>query len=294
MDRILVIGAGLLGSRLVEQARGKYEVSAADVDSSLSDVGCDFNFLDITDKKAVNELIGKLKPAAVFQTAGMTDIDRCEEAPIQARRVNGSACGYIALACAKVNAYLCAISSSHVFDGRTGMYKEEARVRPINEYGRSKLMGEEEVRCLGERWRWTIIRTSMLYGRHGSHPNFVTDIIRELRAGRTVPAISDQFGSPTLADDLADACLALWRKEARGLFHFAGCERLSRYGLALKLCEALKLDGALVRPITAGELRQKAPRPPDASLDVTKAEKALGRKLLDAAQGLKRLTAQST
>jgi len=292
MDKILVIGAGLLGSRIVEQARDNYEVHAADADASLSDVGCQFHRLDITEKQAVVDLLYKVRPKAVFHTAALTNVDKCETEPTNARKVNGSACGHIALACAKLEAYVCAISTDYVFNGKTGMYKEEAKPDPICEYGRSKLMGEEEIKCLGTRWKWTILRSSILYGAYRKRFNFVTWIIDELRAGRPVRIVTDQFGSPTLADDLADACLTLWKKGATGIYHAAGSERISRYDFALKICDVFSLDRSLVSKITTDELKQRATRPPDSSLDVSKVENALGRKMLDITSGLKKVKAR--
>jgi dTDP-4-dehydrorhamnose reductase len=286
MEKILVIGAGLLGSRIVEQAKGEYEVHAADADASLSDVGCQFHKLDITEKQSVVDLLYKVKPKAVFHTAALTNVDKCETEPTLARKVNGSACGHIALACAKLEAYVCAISTDYVFNGKTGMYKEDSKVSPICEYGRSKLMGEDEIKCLGSRWKWTILRSSILYGAYRKRFNFVTWIIDELRAARPVRIVTDQFGSPTLADDLADACLALWKKGATGIYHAAGSERISRYAFALKICDVFSLDKGLVTAITTDELKQRAMRPPDSSLDVTKVESALGRKMLDIVGGL--------
>lgn len=292
MDRILVIGAGLLGSRLIEQASGKFEVHAADIDTSLAEPGCQFHPLDITNKKAVNDLICAIQPAAIFHTAALTNVDKCEVDKALAKKINGTATGYIALASAKVDAYLCYISTDYVFDGKKGNYKETDAPKPISEYGRSKLLGEDEVRCLGDRWKWTICRTSILYGAYKKRFNFATWIIDELKAERSIWIVTDQIGSPTLADDLADACLQLWRKDARGLFHVAGHEAISRYDFAMKACEVFGLDKGLVKPVTTDELKQKAVRPANSSMDVLKVEGILRRKMLDVRVGLEMIKKQ--
>jgi len=292
MDRILVMGAGLLGSRIIDQATGGYEVHCADVDTTLGELGCEFHVLDITNKKAVNELITSLKPMAVFHTAARTNVDQCELEMEQALRVNGTATGHIALGCAKVNAYLCYISTDYVFDGKKGNYAENDIPKPINQYGRSKLLGEQEVGCLGDRWKWTICRSSTLFGAYKKRFNFASWLIDELKAGHQTRIVTDQLGSPTLADDLAGACLQLWSKQARGLYHVAGREPMSRYDLALKICDVFGLDRGLIVPVTTQELKLRAQRPPDASLDVSRAEKMLGRRMLDVQEGLERMKAQ--
>jgi dTDP-4-dehydrorhamnose reductase len=292
MERILVIGAGLLGSRIIEQATGRFEVHCADVDTTLGELGCEFHVLDITSKKGVSELITSLKPVAVFHTAARTNVDQCELEMEQALRVNGTATGYIALGCAKVSAYLCYISTDYVFDGKKGNFSESDIPRPISQYGRSKLLGEQEVGCLGDRWKWTICRSSTLYGAYKKRFNFAVWVIDELKAGHSIRIVTDQAGSPTLADDLAEACLQLWTKEARGLYHVAGREPMSRYDFALKICDVFGLDRGLIVPVTTQELKFRARRPPDASLDVSRAEKMLGRRMLDVKEGLERMKAR--
>jgi len=294
MERILVIGAGLLGSRMIEAASGNYETHGADVDTSLGEPGCEFHTVDITSKKAVIDLITTLRPAAVFHTAALTDVDRCEMDRERALRINGTATGHIALACARANAHIFYISADYVFDGKNGMYREEDTPKPISTYGESKLLGETEVRCLGDRWKWTICRSSMLYGAFRKRFNFATWIIDELKAGHPIRVVSDQTGSPTLADDLAGACLDLWRKGACGMFHVAGHEPVSRHDFALRVCDAFGLDKTLVTSVRTGELKQKARRPADSSLDVARVENALGRRMLGVREGLEKMNARWT
>jgi len=291
-ERILVLGAGLLGSRIIEAAAGRCEVHGADIDNSLGEPGCEFHTVNITDKKAIHGLITSVKPAAVFHTAALTNVDRCEADRESALRVNGTASGYIALACAKVNAYLCFISTDYVFDGKKGLYREEDLPGPLSVYGESKLLGETEVRCLGDRWKWAIARSSILYGAYRKRFNFATWIIDELRSGHPIRVVMDQTGSPTLADDLADAVLELWRKGQTGVFNVAGREPISRYDFALQTCEVFGLDRGLVKPVATGELKQRAQRPPDSSLDVSKVERALGRRMLDVRGGLQKMREQ--
>lgn len=292
MAKVLVIGAGLLGSKIIERLSGSCDVHGADVDTSLGEIGCEFHTVDITDRKAVSGLISEVGPEVVFHTAALTNVDRCELDRSAALRVNGTATGHIALACAKVDAYLCYISTDYVFDGRKGMYREDDPPKPLSAYGESKLLGETEVRCLGDRWKWVIARSSILYGAYKKRFNFASWIVDELMGGRPVRIVTDQVGSPTLADDLAAAVLDLHRKGATGVFHVAGHEPVSRYDFALGVCDVFGLDRSLVAPVRTGELRQRAQRPENSSLDVSKVENVLGRKMLDVRGGLERMREQ--
>jgi len=286
MEPILVLGAGLLGTRVIGEASGKYEVHAADSDVSLCETGIKFHRLDITDKKALEKLISALEPAAVFSTAAMTNVDKCELERDVALRVNGKAVGQVAEACAKAGAYLCHISTDYVFDGAKGNYLETDPVHPTSVYGESKLLGERELEKHGKGLKWTILRSSILYGAYRKRFNFAMWLVDELRAGREVRIVTDQVGSPTLADDLADACLELWKKGATGLYHVAGREAISRYDFALKVCDVFGFEKTMVKPIMTSELKQKAKRPQNSSLDVGRVEGVLGRKMMDVREGL--------
>ncbi|MBM4249791.1 MAG: dTDP-4-dehydrorhamnose reductase [Euryarchaeota archaeon] len=289
MDKVLVIGAGLLGSCIIGKLAGGCEVHGADVDTSLGEPGCEFHTVDITSRRAVSDLVTSVRPAAVFHTAALTNVDRCERDKTMALRVNGTATGHIALACAKVDAYLCFISTDYIFDGKKGMYREDDPPRPLSAYGESKLLGETEVRCLGDRWKWVIARSSILYGAFRKRYNFASWIIDEVRNGRPIRVVADQRGSPTLAEDLSGAVAELWRRGATGIYNVAGREPASRYDFAVRLCEVFGLDRSLVTPVRTGELRQRAQRPEDSSLDVSKVERALGRRMLDVRGGLERM-----
>lgn len=291
-EKVLVIGAGLLGSAIIEQASGRYEVHAADIDPASVRHGAELHVLDVTVKKAVMELITSLRPAAVFNTAGLSDLERCEVDKDIALKVNGTAAGHVALACARADAYLCHLSTDQVFNGKKGLYREDEPTRPVNSYGGSKLLGETEVGCLGDRWKWTICRTSMPYGAARRHSNTLSALLADLKAGHPVKALTDVVGSPTLVDDLAQACLELWQKDARRIVHVCGREAMSHFDLALRACEVFGLDRAFVVPAQSGELKLRAQRPPDTSLDVSRTEKCLGRRMLDVKEGLQKLKAR--
>jgi len=291
-EKVLVMGAGLLGSAIIEQASGRFEVHSADIDPACVRPGAELHVLDVTVKKAVIELITSLRPAAVFNTAGLSDPERCEVDKDIALKVNGTAAGYVAMACARVDAYLCHLSTDQVFNGKKGLYREDEPTRPVNSYGGSKLLGETEVGCLGDRWKWSVCRTSMPYGAARRPSNTLSALLTDLKAGRSVKGLTDVVGCPTLADDLAQACLELWQKNARRIFHVCGREAASHFDLALRACEVFGLDRSLVVPAQSGELKLRAQRPPDTSLDISKTEKCLGRRMLDVKEGLLKMRAR--
>ncbi len=128
--KILITGAsGLLGHALVQQATAKgYDVSSL-YHEHKPDSGRAIQ-VDITDEKLVNECVQRERPAVVINTASITDVDLCEREPELATRVNGTAAGFLAEACDKINAFLVHVSTDYVFDGSRGNYNENDSTCP--------------------------------------------------------------------------------------------------------------------------------------------------------------------
>ena len=147
MERLLVIGAsGLLGSKVMEQARCRYAVSGAynpDVDGAST---WKLEPVDIGSKDDIDKLFEKTKPNIVILTAAMTAVDACEKDPTMANRINAAAPGLVARASKKASAHLVHVSTDYVFDGiKSRRYHETDVPRPISVYGASKLAGERAV-----------------------------------------------------------------------------------------------------------------------------------------------------
>src|SRR3989338_5149412 len=153
MEKILVIGKnGNLGSEIVRQLEDK-DVTAWDRED-----------LDVTKRDDVLGEITELKPALVFNCAAFNNVDAAETDPGPANSINGYAPGYLAEACKSVGAILVHYSSDYVFDGASEQgYNEDATPNPIRAYGRSKVLGEGEVKKNTDRYY--IIRTSWLFGK---------------------------------------------------------------------------------------------------------------------------------
>jgi dTDP-4-dehydrorhamnose reductase len=120
-------------------------------------------------------------------------------------------------------------------------------------------------------------------------PNFVTWLIEKLKNGESVTIVSDQFGNPTLADDLAQAILKIIERNKWDLYHISGSELIDRYNFALKIAEVFKLDKSLITPITTPELNQPAPRPLKSGFILDKVKAELGIEMLNIEEGLKAL-----
>ncbi len=124
--------------------------------------------------------------------------------------------------------------------------------------------------------------------------NFVVWTIDKLRKGEKINIVTDQYSSPTLADNLAEALLALSRPERQGLYHTAGKTCLNRFEFAKKIAEMFEFDGSLIKPVTSDVLKQVAERPKRCCLNVSKAERELGVRFLTVEEGLMKMKEQIT
>ena len=283
----MVIGAsGLVGSHLVEAGvrRGLKVVgtSRAPTGSLLE--------LDITDSGRLTRLVTEHRPTVVFLTAADANVDRCERDPEAAARVNVHAPRRLAELCGSMGALLVYYSTDYVFDGSSGPYAEDDPVRPISAYGRQKAEAEGWIRDILPLSH-LILRTTVVFGTEPAGKNFLIRLLQNLRSGTSIRVPTDQIGTPTFVDDLADASWELVQADARGTFNVAGSQRMDRFAFATLAARTFGLDPAPIIGVRTSELAQLAPRPLDAGLRVDKVEAFLGRSMMGASQGLAHLAA---
>lgn len=277
--RVLVTGSGgLLGSDLVRALRSRYEITGwarkQPVGSSEGSIPLDR--VDLTDSAAVRESIGRRRPEVVIHAAALTDVDDSERDPALAMRINRDGTAAVASACAEVGAFLLAVSTDYVFDGRLDRpYREEDAPHPISHYGRSKRAGEEAALSICPKT--LVVRVSGLFGR--SRINFVSMAAARLKAGETVPAVTDQVNSLSYTADLAEGfgrILLEYGKEPagagprgrlHGVLHLSNAGGASRLEVAEWVAEQVGAPVSLIRRTTWLEMDRPAARPAQTVLD---------------------------
>ncbi len=144
--KLLITGAsGLLGSKLVELAlQAGHHVTSLYNEHPAK--GSEAIRVDLRDAEAVRKILTRRAPDAVIHTAFITDVDFCQRNPSLAMYINGKAAGIIAEVCRELRSFLVYVSTDYVFNGQTGLYREEDKPNPINAYGQSKLLGEQLTR----------------------------------------------------------------------------------------------------------------------------------------------------
>ena len=243
--RILLTGAsGQLGREMQRALAGEDVIPANRPDYELTD-------------PALSAKIAATHPDLVIHAAGFSDVDGCEQDPETAFQVNAQATSRVAEGAVRAGARLVYISTDYVFDGKKGEpYTEGDPVGPLNVYGCSKLMGEQE--ALKTCPRAIIVRTSWLYGVHGK--NFVKTILSLAVTQPEVRVVEDQRGSPTYARHLAQVVAGLIRSDVTGVIHAGGEGECSRYEFAKAIRQEAGLQCRVV-PISTAESGRLAVRP---------------------------------
>ena len=178
--------------------------------------------VDITDMDLLDDFIAGCRPDVVIHTAAMTAVDRCESEVDLAYRINELGSRNVAAVCKKYHSRLMAISTDYVFDGnKSTPYSEfDNATGGATVYGQSKFAGEKAVQQLCPEA--LILRTSWLYGSGG--PSFVHTMVDLACQGKALKVVSDQWGNPTSALEVARKIrLLLEHPELRGVFHLT-CE----------------------------------------------------------------------
>jgi len=271
---VLITGSsGMLGSDLVKELTGKYEILGMDLADRSRLESSSFLKADITKQEEVSRIITNTRPGIVVHTAAWTDVDGCELDSKKAYSVNAAGTENVAMACSKAGAAMIYISTDFVFDGKKGSpYKEEDRPNPLSVYADSKFKGEEAVKRLLKKY--FILRTSWLYGPNGN--NFVDTIIAKAKENERLKVVDDQVGSPTYTADLAvairtfiDIISSASAKVTPGIYHVSNSGSVSWYEYANMILSIAGIS-AKVDPISSDELGRAAKRPAMSVLDCSK------------------------
>ncbi|MGZ8267522.1 MAG: dTDP-4-dehydrorhamnose reductase [Burkholderiales bacterium] len=234
------------------------------------------NEVDLSDPDAICRTVRELRPDVIVNAAGITAVDNAESNPEPVHTVNAIAPGVFAEEAKRSGALLVHYSSVYVFDGtKRTAYTEADRPNPINEYGRSKLAGENAITAVGGDY--LILRASWVYDVRGR--NFLLTMLKLAAERDLLQVVDDQVGSPTWARAIAEATTALLgdlarAREAAGLYNLSSVGGVNRYDFTQRLLELNRgandaHNPRLVRIRTA-DFPLPAARPLNSMLDTAK------------------------
>lgn len=199
--------------------------------------------LDITDSLSIKKIFALGDFHFCINCAAYTNVEQAEKTPDIAYRVNAEGVKNLAKVCKSYNTTLIHISTDYVFDGeKDAPYTVKDVPNPINEYGKSKLLGEKHIQEIMDNY--CIIRTSWLYSEFGK--NFYKTILKKAKAGENLSVTDEQLGCPTNANNLAlHVVEKLIQNNNFGIEHFTDRYSCTWFGFAKKILIEHKLQNVV-------------------------------------------------
>lgn len=261
--------------------------------------GIDCARLDLADADALRGLIETTRPRWIVNAAAYTAVDRAEDEPELAQRINGDALAVIGAAATRIDARVVHFSTDYVFAGTANQpWREDDATGPLGAYGRSKIAGEAALRASGAVH--LIFRTAWVYGPRGA--NFLRTMLRLARERDRLTIVADQTGTPTPARLIAETtalilhalCDASASDPRFGTYHLTANGHTTWHGFASRIVDHAHRAGLIERApdvaaISTDQYPTKAQRPAYSVLDTTKLQSTFGLALPDWTEGLARV-----
>lgn len=278
--KVLVTGvSGQLGHDVMnELAKRGYTGVGSDiapeysgVDDNTAVVNMEYVQMDITDEKAVDEIITCVNPDVIVHCAAWTAVDMAEDDDKveKVRAVNAGGTRNIAKAAKKLDCKMVYISTDYVFDGQGEKpWEPDCKdYKPLNVYGQTKLEGELAVSELLDKY--FIVRIAWVFGVNGK--NFIKTMINVGKTHDTVRVVNDQIGTPTYTLDLSVLLVDMIETDKYGYYHATNeGGYISWYDFTLEIYKQAGLDTKVI-PVTTKEYGlSKAARPFNSRLDKSK------------------------
>lgn len=300
--RILITGGtGFLGWNLARGLREEHQcvVTVYQSPIGLNDRGTNGQpqertvTCDIKSKDTLVSLCRSLSPDVVIHTAALTSTDLCEREKDLAYQTNVTGTQNLVEAVTSLRGTrFIFISTDLVFDGKKGLYTEDDAPNPLNYYAQTKWEAEQLVQALGDRA--LIIRAALMYGNPSpAHSSFLGWLEEGLRTGE-IRLFTDEYRTPILVDDIVEALKRLLEPKDRsatlndysGILHLGGGSRLSRYDFGRIYARIFGYSQEAIQSVSHAEVPSLAYRPPDVSLNSSRAQQLLDMHFRTPEQGL--------
>jgi dTDP-4-dehydrorhamnose reductase len=253
--KIVITGA----NGMVARAAAEYCRSIGDDVTALT-----HSEMDIANYDSVRGPLDSIRPDAVLNCAAYTNVDGAESNKQSAYDANATGVENLAEVCKEIGSGLVTISTDYVFDGsKNDFYTQRDTPLPRGVYAMTKYYGE--ILARNTYARSIIVRSGWIFGSGGT--NFLSVVDALLREGKQITAISDAFGTPTYARDLARRLRELAELDLPGTYHVTNSgDGTSYLGFAEKVCELGGFEKVLLQPTSMNELSRPAPRPVNSKL----------------------------
>ncbi len=262
MTKYLIIGKnGQLGTEFVRQL----------TKNNLDFIAFDHHQIDISNTYKVVELIDQIKPNIVINTSAYNQVDLAEKNYNLAYKTNSLGVNNLVFACKKYNSLIIHYSTDYVFDGEkdSGLYDENDLVNPLNEYGKSKYLGET---FLDNYPNSLLFRTSWVFGE--GLQNFIYKFLQWTKNNNTLKISSNEISIPTSTKTIVDLTLRAINSGLNGKFHLTNSGYCSRYEYAKYILKISNLNN-IIEPVDVASFNLPAKRPSFSAMSNQKVSKEL-------------------
>ena len=271
MKKVLITGGnGLLGKRLRQLLESnKFLVIGTGLGRDrLLNHNHSYVQLDVTNKNQCLEILNKLNPDVIVNTAAITNVDYCETKKEHCLLVNSESIDHLNVSKKR---HFIQISTDFIFEGSEGPYSEENNPKPINYYGFSKYQAEKKI--LTKNWNYSIVRTCLVYGEDNESNNILMWVKRALQKKESLNIVDDQYRTPTHVDDLCNGVLRIIEANATGIYNISGAEYLSIFDFVCNIAKGYGFDFSLINRSGTIDINQRAIRPVKSGLVINKAKR---------------------
>ena len=255
--KVVVLGIGFLGGYVLDTLKingiSSEGTNYQNISNSIK--------LNAANIEEVEKYLISVKPETVINCVGIGDIDFLEKNPTIAYKMNSDSAKNIAKICNKLGIYMIHISTDSVFDGQTGMYKENNKVNPLNIYTKSKALAENYVQDNAKNS--VIVRTNF-YGFDKKNKWFFNWIINSLSLGKKITGFTDLIFNPLEISNLSNLLIELTTIKHEGILHLSSNDFLSKYDFIMKVASVFNFDKNL---IIKGNSSFPVKRPKNTTLD---------------------------
>ena len=276
-NKMIITGiSGLLGNNLAVYFRSKYEILGLYHNNPVSISGIRTELCDISNLDSVGKIVEEFAPSIIIHCASLTNVDECETNREFTREVNVVGTGNLVKSTTGKNIRLVYISTDSVYDGEKGDYSEIDSTNPLNYYGITKLLGEEEV---AKHDSSIVLRTNIFGWNIQDKKSIGEWVLGELQAGRSINGFNDAYFSSVYTMELARIIDIAIQKNVRGIYNCGCVDSCSKYEFALKIADCFGYSRTLVSPVSIEKHSFAAKRGKKMSLNVQKLQTDLAYRL---------------
>jgi dTDP-4-dehydrorhamnose reductase len=270
--KILIIGMGFLGSYVFREFENKgFNVIGTKL--SLNDY---MTKLDITDIESIEKCINQIKPDLIINCAANINLELLEKNPEIGECINAVGPKNLAKVAFKNKIRLIHISTDSIFDGNNSMYSEEDIPNPINEYGKTKLLGEKYIQDIMKDY--VILRTNF-FGINDNGTGLLNWIIEKLSQKEEITGFDDVIFNPLEISNLSKMIVEISKSNFIGVLHLSSNNLISKYEFIMKVADVFNFDKELIKKGTLNDMNFIALRPKNTTLYNKKAKKIIKTKI---------------